>query len=53
VDKNDKTKTNICKGMDLRTYTALMPTTVLSTDQRINGAHHGVPLIRPWRRESR
>jgi len=40
---NDKTKTNNCKGVDRRTYTALMPTTVLSTDQRSTERTTGCP----------
>jgi hypothetical protein len=45
----DKTKT---LGVDNHTYTALMPTTVSSNDQRINRAHQGDAVDQPRRRES-
>ena len=41
----EKIKQKQTLGVDNHTYTALMPTTVQSNDQRINRAHHGVPLI--------
>ena len=48
----EKIKQKQTLGVDNHTYTALMPTTVQSNDQRINRAHHGDAVDQPRRRES-